>query len=261
MGLVEIFRHLKERTDVNVTAINFHQFVRFPVPRHSIKKWDKDFDKIQFNVVHGRGDKCTLSSSPVDLIRHIMDKTVLEWLLEVRKNNGIISGLQLRPAAESVLHILMDDIFTFDDIPFGRTISFTTSWRLRMTQEYNVVYCGLKGEAGSVDKDAIAERMNEIHNICSAFELDDIYNCDKTETGMYLKELSTHSYTMEELMDGAKPERGASRVPILFCVNASGSSLARARTVETLRPLVIGKCINIPCHHCTLQKNDLKSKN
>jgi hypothetical protein len=118
-----------------------------------------------------------------------------------------------------------------------------------MTQEYNVAYCSLKGEAGSVDKDAIAERMNEIRNICADFEPDDIYNCD--ETDMYLKELSTHSYTTEEFMSGAKPERGESRVSILFCVNASGSSLARAETVEALRPLVIGKCTNTPCHYIT----------
>ena len=113
-----------------------------------------------------------------------------------------------------------------------------------MTQEYSVAYCSLRGEVGSVDKDAIAERMNEIRNICSDFEPDDIYNCD--ETGLYLKELSTHSYTTKELVSGAKPTRGAaSRVSILFYVNASGSSLVRERTVEALRPLVIGKYINM----------------
>ena len=76
----------------------------------------------------------------------------LEWLLEVRKNNGIVSGLQLQVAADSVLHTLMNDIYDFDDIPHGRTIAFATSWRSRMTQEYSVAYCGLKREAGSVDK-------------------------------------------------------------------------------------------------------------
>ena len=141
----------------------------------------------------------------------------------------------------------MDDILAFDDIPLGCTISFTTSWRSRMTQEYSVAYCSLRGEAGSVDKDAIAERMNTIRNTYSEFEPDNIYNCD--ETGMYLKELSIRSYTTVELASGAKPKRGAaSRVSILFCVNASGSSLVQARTIEALRPLVIGKCINMPCH-------------
>jgi hypothetical protein len=168
-----------------------------------------------------------------------MNRTVYEWLLEVRKNNDIVSGLQLQAAADSVLHILTDDFSDTLGNPYGRPISFATSWRSRMTQEYNITYCNLKGEAGSVDMDAIAGRMEEIRNICSGFEPENIYNCD--ETGLYLKELSTHSYTMEELTSGVKPERGASRVSILFCVNATGSSLVRAATVEALRPLVMGK--------------------
>jgi hypothetical protein len=176
-----------------------------------------------------------------------MDKTVYEWLVEVRKNNGIVSGLQLEAAADSVLHILTDDICEPNNSPYGRSISFTTSWRSRITQEYGIAYCSLRGEAGSVDKDAIAGRMDEIRNICSKFKSEDIYNCD--ETGMYLKELSTRSYTMEEFESGVKPERGEARVSILFCVNASESSLVRAATVKALRPLVIGMYINKPHHY------------
>ncbi|KAF9546874.1 hypothetical protein EC957_009327 [Mortierella hygrophila] len=67
------------------------------------------------------------------------------------------------------------------------------SWRSRMKQEYGIAYCRLKGETGSVDNAAIAERMDKIREISSGFEPDNIYNCN--ETGMYLKELSTHSYT------------------------------------------------------------------
>jgi hypothetical protein len=247
MELVEIFRHLRKDTNIKVTAANFHQFVNIPISRKSITQWDKDFDKIKFDVEHGRDNKCTLSSSPVDLIRHLLDKTVQEWLLEVRKSNGIASGIQLQAAANSVLHILMDDICDPDDIPSGRVISFHASWRSRMTQEYGIAYCRLKGEAGSVDNAAIAERMDKIREISSGFEPDDIYNCD--ETGMYLKELSTHSYTTKEFLSGAKPERGTSnRVSILFCVNASGSSLVRAATVKALRPVVICKYTNKPCY-------------
>ncbi|KAG0292558.1 hypothetical protein BGZ97_005553 [Linnemannia gamsii] len=96
-----------------------------------------------------------------------------------------------------------------------------------MTHEYSVACCSLRGEAEAFDKDAIAERMNEIRHIChicSDFEPDDIYNYN--ETGMYLKELSTHSYTTEELASDAKPKRGAAfRVSDLFRVNAYGSLL------------------------------------
>ncbi|KAF8932297.1 hypothetical protein BGZ47_011451 [Haplosporangium gracile] len=182
MELAEIFLHLSRRTDVKVTPGTFHEFVHLPVSRKSIIQWNKDFDKF---ILMWRMAKAT----------------------NVRNKDDVVSGLQLEAAAGSVLHIPTDFIYSFDDISHGRTISFTTSWRSRMTQEYGVAYCSLKGEAGSVDKDAIAERMNEIRNICSKnFELDGIYNCD--ETGMYLRELSTRSYTMEELASGAKPERG-----------------------------------------------------
>ncbi|KAF9312359.1 hypothetical protein BGZ91_006557, partial [Linnemannia elongata] len=102
--------------------------------------------------------------------------------------------------------ILVDYVLAFDNIPLSRTISMKTSWHSRMTQEYGVAYCSLRG-AGSVNKNAIAERMNEIRNICPGFAPDDIYNC--RETVMYFKELSIHSYTTEELASGAKPNRGA----------------------------------------------------
>ena len=137
-----------------------------------------------------------------------MDKAVYEWLQEVRKSNGVINGLQLQASADSVLHILTDDLDNIDNISHGCSISFTTSWRSRMAQEYGVAYCSLRGEAGSVDLNAIAGRMEEVRNICSKFEPDDIYNCD--ETGMYLRELTTHSYTTKEFMSGTKPARGES---------------------------------------------------
>jgi hypothetical protein len=95
MELVEIFRYLRKNTDIKVNAANFHRFVNIPVSRTSITQWDRSFDRIKFDVDHGRGNKCMLSSSPIDLIRDLLDKTVQEWLLEVRKSNGIASGLQL----------------------------------------------------------------------------------------------------------------------------------------------------------------------
>ncbi|KAG0264779.1 hypothetical protein BGZ95_003527 [Linnemannia exigua] len=152
----EHFRHLKNRTDMNVNAANFGKFMGIPISRQSIMKWVEKFERLNLS------------------------------------------------RTGSVLHVLTDDICDSLDIPHGRTISFTTSWRSSMTQEYGVAYCRLRGEAGSVDKDAIAGRMDEIRNICFKFKPDDIYNCD--ETGMYLKELSAHSYTTEELMSAAKPE-------------------------------------------------------
>ena len=127
MELVEIFRYLSKSTDVKITGSNFSNFVHLPIKRQLIIQWNKDFDKIKFDVAHGRGNKCTLSSNPVDLIRYIMDRAVYEWLLDVRKNNGVVSGLQLQNTADSVLHILTDDFNDTLGNPYGRPISFATS--------------------------------------------------------------------------------------------------------------------------------------
>ncbi|KAF8944073.1 hypothetical protein BGZ47_004704 [Haplosporangium gracile] len=131
MELVEMFHHFSKTTNIKVTPSNFGEFIDIPIKRQSITQWNKDFDRIRFDVAHGRRDKRTISSNPVDLMRHILDKTVYEWLLEVRRNNSVVSGLQLQATAEFVLHTLMDDILAFEDIPLGRTISFTKEDRQR----------------------------------------------------------------------------------------------------------------------------------
>ena len=78
MKLVEVFRHFSKKTDVKVTPNNFGEFMDIPIKRQSITQWDKDLDKIKFDVTHGRGDKRKLSRNPDDLIRHILNKTVYE---------------------------------------------------------------------------------------------------------------------------------------------------------------------------------------
>lgn len=96
-----------------------------------------------------------------------------------------------------------------------------------------------------MDLEAIEPEMAEIRELCENYDVDDIFNCD--ETGMYLKELSSMSYTVVGDKSGAKADRGC-RVSILFCVNASGTSLALADddAWDSLRPLVIGNAIGVP---------------
>lgn len=80
-----------------------------PTKRQSIAQRNKDFDKISF-MLYVQGD-------PFDLIRHLFDKAVYEWLSEARRKSGVVSGLQFQAAAESVLHILVDYVLAFDNIP------------------------------------------------------------------------------------------------------------------------------------------------
>jgi hypothetical protein len=108
-----------------------------------------------------------------------------------------------------------------------------------MKLQYHITYYKLKGQAGSVDvsNPDFKRRMNKINEICGSYDLDDIFNCD--ETGMYLTDLSDCSYTTED-QTSVKPKRGA-RVSILFCINASGSSLIRSQHETALRPFVLSK--------------------
>ncbi|KAF9899023.1 hypothetical protein BX616_003354, partial [Lobosporangium transversale] len=69
---------------------------------------------------------------------------------------------------------------------------------------------------------------------------DNIYNCD--ETGFYFKELEHKSYTTQVSKAGIKANRSC-RVSILFCINASGTSLLKAESMSALKTLVIGKNI------------------
>ncbi|KAG0248505.1 hypothetical protein BGZ95_008025, partial [Linnemannia exigua] len=80
---------------------------------------------------------------------------------------------------------------------------------------------------------AIEDELVEIRRICAEYSPDNIYNCD--ETGIYLKELSSKSYTFRGDKAGGKPIREA-RVSLLMCVNASGSSVRKAETMSALRP-------------------------
>jgi hypothetical protein len=215
--------------------------VKANIHRDSIRQWDKDYNKIKYDVLHGRGDKCTLSNDPSTLVRYMVDKAVYNWLVEVRKENGIVSGRQLQAAAETIFHVLVDDIAP-ESISFGRPISFTASWSTRMKEEYCIASVHLKGESASVDMQAIEPRMTEIQTICSEYDPDDIYNCD--ETGMYLLEVPSRTYSTPEFSRGAKVTRGTgSRVSILLCINATGSSLIQEKNIPALRPLVISKYI------------------
>ena len=195
MGLVEIYRHLRKNS-AKVTPTNFHTFVKANIHRESTKQWNRNYDKIKYDVLHGCSHKCKLSKDPSSLVRHLVDRAAFDWLVEVRKDNGVVSGRQLQAAAATIFHVLVDGISP-ENISLGRPISFTASWRTRMKEEYCIASFSLKGEAGAVDMQAIEPRVAEICKVCSEYNPDDIYNCK--ETGIYLLEMSTRSFIIPEL--------------------------------------------------------------
>ncbi|KAF9110515.1 hypothetical protein BGX27_006223 [Mortierella sp. AM989] len=83
-----------------------------------------------------------------------------------------------------------------------------------------------QGEAGPVELEAIEPGIVDIRQRCAQCT-----NCD--ETGFYLKELDTRSYTTPCSKSSAKAFRDC-KVSVLFCINASGTSLSMADIMDAL---------------------------
>ncbi|KAG0247354.1 hypothetical protein BG011_001636, partial [Mortierella polycephala] len=96
--------------------------------------------------------------------------------------------------------------------------SFSHLWFNAFKRRYRIAYCQIRGEAGSVDLEAVETELDE--------------------TGFYLMELDDWPYATPGPKSGVKGNRSC-RITALFCVNASGSSLAMANIMSSLRPLVI----------------------
>jgi len=166
----------------------------------------------------------------------MLEQVLCRWLEEQREQNTPVNGKMLKKAAAVTYTVLEECHAPHVDRPFTMP-SFSASWFDAFKKRYRISYCQLHGEAGSVDLLAIEPELVEIRALASLFKPRNIVNCD--ETGFYLKELSDKSYTTDST-SGAKPNR-SSRVSILFCINADGSSLALANKIDAFKPLVLGK--------------------
>ena len=173
-----------------------------------------------------------------------MEWVLYRWLQDQRKKNVPVAGKLMRNAAHFACTVLCDIRNKSNDGQSQVPLSFSAWWLDKFRKRYNISYCRLQGESGSVDQGAIETQLIEIRNLCAQYTPDTIFNCD--ETGMYLMELDTKSYTTPLSKAGAKAFRNC-KVSVLFCINASGTSLAMAKTKKSLRPVVIG---NILCEWC-----------
>jgi hypothetical protein len=139
--------------------------------------------------------------------------------------------------AATLTYTVLQDWFKPEKGGFGVHPSFCASWFDGFKKRHSVSYCQLHGESSSVDMKAIQPELDTITQICSDYHPDNIYNCD--ETGLYLKELNSKSYTVDGDNAGSKPSR-ACRVSLLVCANASGTSIRKAKTMSSLRLLLLG---------------------
>jgi len=169
----------------------------------------------------------------------MLEQVMLRWLHDQRKKSVPVSGRLMKNAGHFACTVLADLRNESDGTGTKAPLSFTAWWLDKFRKRYNISHCQLHGEAGEVDLEAIEPELITIRQICSQYTPDNILNCD--ETGWYVKELDTKSYTTAISTSGAKAIRDC-RITVLLCINASGTSLAMAKEKKSLRPLLIGKC-------------------
>ena len=237
--LLDIYHYLRSRQrDIRqkITRTTFGPLIGIELPRTTlvdILKREADyraavkiFPPDSKNIMHRK---------------HIeLELLIVEWIEEQKTKNVPVSGRMIRRAADITYTILADSRDDDDDADCEIERSFTASysWFSGFKRFHGITHCKLQGEIASVDLVAIEPELVEIRELCSGFAPENIYNCD--ETGMYLKEQMTKTYAAVVTHEGAKAARDC-RVSIMFCINATGSSLALSDRIPALKPFVIGK--------------------
>ncbi|KAG0060445.1 hypothetical protein BGZ89_012264 [Linnemannia elongata] len=113
-----------------------------------------------------------------------MSYIVVQWLEDQKRRNLSVSAKMIKDAAK-LTYTVLQDWFEIEKGGIEVNPSFCASWFDGFKKRHNITYCQLRGEAGSVDMDAIKPELGEITQICSEYYPDNIYNCD--EIGLYLK--------------------------------------------------------------------------
>jgi hypothetical protein len=153
---------------------------------------------------------------------------LVKMISDIRSKHITIDQRFLQLMAHEIYTLLLSQVGT---LQFDRP-SFSVGWVYNFRRYWKIDYRQLKGEAGSVNMEQIAGRVEEIKNIIADYRLEDVYNAD--ETGLFLQTLSKWTLGREK-SNGYKS--ATSRVSILFCVNATGT--------DKRKPLILSTSISM----------------
>lgn len=105
-----------------------------------------------------------------------------------------------------------------------REFNASEGWVMKFVRRHNLKSLALHGEAGSVDDEAIADRIRVVRETCAEYDPDRIYNCD--ETGFFYKVLPKVSYLAphenRKTARGVKAMKAKDRVTAYMCTDATG---------------------------------------
>jgi len=235
--LLDIYRYLEARQGAGslqckLTTGNFGQLIGCHIPRTSV------FDMLSCEVTLRRAAEefPTGACYIVKRKNSKIEQVLLEWISKQRDDQTPVNGRMIKRAAAITFTVLADAEDEEDEAKSEGLPSFSASWFNSFKKRHCISYVKLHGEESSVNLEAIEPELVQIRELCSQYHPNNIYNCD--ETGLYLRELDTRTYTVAPTAKGSKASR-ASRVTILFCINATGTSLALAEHKDALKPFVL----------------------
>lgn len=155
---------------------------------------------------------------------YALEVVLVEVIKDVRDRRLPVDAILLRALAHDTYTTLHNRM---GGMPFPRP-EFGKTWVELFKAAWGLDYYKMTGEAGSVDLQAIAKDIDRLIAIIAEYALEDVYNAD--ETGLFLQTLSP--WTLDFLRrSGIKSI--ASRISILFCVNALGT--------DKLKPFMLSK--------------------
>ncbi|KAG0274622.1 hypothetical protein BGZ96_004174 [Linnemannia gamsii] len=212
---LDIYHYLVSRqSDLpeTLTSRSFGKMIGVKLPFMTLRDCLKGEKAIRDKAVELPEDACYM----VKRKNEQLETVLVKWMGKQRSECLPVSGKMFRTAAEVTYTVLQDCFEDKDSSNIGTPM----------------------GEAGSVDLEAIEPGLAEIRQLCAMYDPENINNYD--ETGLYLRELNSKSYTTIGNIAGGKADRSA-RVSIWFCVNATGSSIIKVETIDALKPWVISE--------------------
>jgi len=161
-----------------------------------------------------------------------IEQALALWIDQTTSANYTLSGYTIIEKAKTFAKAF--DILNFKG---------SNGWFEKFKKRYNVreyIHCG---ETNSAPLENLPQYRNDLQDLISAWNLDDVYNCD--ETGLYWKLEPSKTLSRRPISGTKKPK---DCITVLLTCNATGTS--------KLTPLFIHKYKNSRCLQ-NIDKNNL----
>ncbi|KAF9085263.1 hypothetical protein BGX27_003509, partial [Mortierella sp. AM989] len=166
--LLDIYHYLVSRqSDLlePVTLRSFGKMIGIKLPFSTLRDWLKTEITVRKNAVELPEDACYM----VKRKNERLETVLVKWMEKQRKECLPVSGKMFRAAAEVTFTVLQDCFEDKDGVSLGTPMSFSTSWFDALKKYHRIAYCQLRGEAGSVDLEAIEPELAEIRQLCNSY--------------------------------------------------------------------------------------------